>query len=32
MNDLAFGFQAAPASDVHKSDQSLYRESWRIAR
>jgi len=26
MNDLAFGFQAAPASDVHKSDQSLYRE------
>ena len=26
MNDLAFGFQAAPASDVHKSDQALYRE------
>src|SRR5258708_4447765 len=26
MNDLAFGFQAAPASDIHKSDQALYRE------
>ncbi|MDP1751723.1 MAG: LLM class flavin-dependent oxidoreductase [Reyranella sp.] len=26
MNDIAFGFQAAPASDVHKSDQALYRE------
>jgi alkanesulfonate monooxygenase SsuD/methylene tetrahydromethanopterin reductase-like flavin-dependent oxidoreductase (luciferase family) len=26
MNDLAFGFQAAPASDSHKSDQVLYRE------
>ena len=24
--DIAFGFQAAPASDVHKSDQALYRE------
>ena len=26
MDDIAFGFQAAPASDVHKSDQALYRE------
>jgi alkanesulfonate monooxygenase SsuD/methylene tetrahydromethanopterin reductase-like flavin-dependent oxidoreductase (luciferase family) len=26
MSDIAFGFQAAPASDVHKSDQALYRE------
>ena len=26
MNDLAFGFQAAPASELHKSDQALYRE------
>ena len=26
MGDIAFGFQAAPASDVHKSDQALYRE------
>ena len=26
MGDIAFGFQAAPASDVHKSDQTLYRE------
>src|SRR5262245_51685438 len=26
MNDLAFGFQAAPASDIHKPDQVLYRE------
>jgi len=26
MNDLAFGFQAAPASDVRKPDQLLYRE------
>ena len=26
MADIAFGFQAAPASDVHKSDQALYRE------
>ena len=26
MNDIAFGFQAAPASEVHKSDQALYRE------
>ncbi len=26
MNDLAFGFQAAPASDIHKPDQALYRE------
>src|SRR6478736_2049717 len=24
--DIAFGFQAAPASEVHKSDQALYRE------
>src|SRR5258708_15431919 len=26
MNDLASGFQAAPASDIHKSDPALYRE------
>ena len=26
MNDLAFGFQAAPASDICKPDQALYRE------
>jgi alkanesulfonate monooxygenase SsuD/methylene tetrahydromethanopterin reductase-like flavin-dependent oxidoreductase (luciferase family) len=26
MTDIAFGFQAAPASDVRKPDQSLYRE------
>ena len=26
MGDIAFGFQAAPASGVHKSDQTLYRE------
>jgi alkanesulfonate monooxygenase SsuD/methylene tetrahydromethanopterin reductase-like flavin-dependent oxidoreductase (luciferase family) len=26
MGDIAFGFQAAPASDVPKSDQALYRE------
>ena len=26
MGDIAFGFQAAPASDAHKSDQALYRE------
>jgi len=26
MGDIAFGFQAAPASDVRKSDQDLYRE------
>src|SRR6201984_3886711 len=26
MADLSFGFQAAPASDVRKSDQALYRE------
>lgn len=26
MADIAFGFQAAPASDVRKSDQALYRE------
>jgi hypothetical protein len=26
MGDIAFGFQAAPASEVHKSDQALYRE------
>jgi hypothetical protein len=26
MADIAFGFQAAPASDIHKSDQALYRE------
>lgn len=26
MSDIAFGFQAAPASEVHKSDQALYRE------
>ena len=26
MSDISFGFQAAPASDVHKSDQALYRE------
>lgn len=26
MGDIAFGFQAAPASDVAKSDQALYRE------
>jgi alkanesulfonate monooxygenase SsuD/methylene tetrahydromethanopterin reductase-like flavin-dependent oxidoreductase (luciferase family) len=26
MTDILFGFQAAPASDVHKSDQTLYRE------
>jgi alkanesulfonate monooxygenase SsuD/methylene tetrahydromethanopterin reductase-like flavin-dependent oxidoreductase (luciferase family) len=26
MADIAFGFQAAPASDVRKSDQVLYRE------
>ena len=26
MNDLAFGIQAAPASELHKSDQALYRE------
>ena len=26
MNDLAFGFQAAPASELHKSDQALYHE------
>lgn len=26
MADITFGFQAAPASDVHKSDQALYRE------
>ncbi len=26
MDDISFGFQAAPASDVHKSDQALYRE------
>ncbi len=26
MGDVAFGFQAAPASDVRKSDQALYRE------
>ena len=25
MGDIAFGFQAAPASDAHKSDQALYR-------
>ena len=25
MGDIAFGFQAAPASDVHKSDQAMYR-------
>ena len=25
MSDISFGFQAAPASDVHKSDQALYR-------
>lgn len=26
MGDIAFGFQAAPASDIHKTDQALYRE------
>lgn len=26
MPDLTFGFQAAPASDVRKPDQALYRE------
>ena len=26
MADIRFGFQAAPASDTHKSDQALYRE------
>ncbi len=26
MHDIAFGFQAATASDVHKPDQVLYRE------
>ena len=26
MGDIAFGFQAAPASEVHKSDHALYRE------
>ena len=26
MADIAFGFKAAPASDIHKSDQALYRE------
>jgi len=26
MQDIAFGYQAAPASDVSKPDQVLYRE------
>lgn len=26
MSDIAFGFQAAPASEAPKSDQALYRE------
>ncbi len=26
MGEIAFGFQVAPASEVHKSDQVLYRE------
>jgi alkanesulfonate monooxygenase SsuD/methylene tetrahydromethanopterin reductase-like flavin-dependent oxidoreductase (luciferase family) len=26
MSEIAFGYQVAPASDVHQSDQALYRE------